>query len=155
MQKRVFSFNYTLKDTKGAVLDQSSDGPLVFLEGAGQIIPALEAKIIFMSPGDKTNVKLAAQDAYGLPDERLKMDVPKKELSHIEISIGSFLQLQLQDQLKVVQVTKITDDLVTLDGNHPLSGQDLEFDIEMVSVREASNDEIKHGHAHGPGGHHH
>jgi FKBP-type peptidyl-prolyl cis-trans isomerase SlyD len=155
MQKRVFSFNYTLKDTKGAVLDQSSDGPLAFLEGAGQIIPALEAKIIFMSPGDKANVKLAAQDAYGLPDEKLKMDVPKKELSHIEISVGSFLQLQLQDQLKVVQVTKITDDIVTLDGNHPLSGQDLEFDIEMISIREASNDEVKHGHAHGPGGHHH
>jgi FKBP-type peptidyl-prolyl cis-trans isomerase SlyD len=149
------SFNYTLKDNEGKVLDQSNDGPLLFLEGAGQIIPALEEQIINMPIGAKKSVKLEAKDAYGIPDAKMTMDVPKAELAHIKVEMGSFLQLQLQDSVKVVRVTKITDSAVTLDGNHPLAGVDLEFDIEIADVRPATQDEMAHGHAHGPGGHHH
>jgi FKBP-type peptidyl-prolyl cis-trans isomerase SlyD len=155
MKKRVLSFNYTLKDTKGQVLDASTDGPLAFLEGAQQIIPALEEQISGMLIGQKKNVKLAAKDAYGEVEAKMVMDVPKKEVAHLQIEVGSFLQLQLQDSVKVVRITKITDDTVTLDGNHPLAGQDLEFDVELVDSRDASNEELAHGHAHGPGGHHH
>ncbi len=155
MKRRVLSFNYTLKDTKGQVLDASTDGPLAFLEGAQQIIPALEEQISGMLIGQKKNVKLAAKDAYGEVEAKMVMDVPKKEVAHLQIEVGSFLQLQLQDSVKVVRITKITDDTVTLDGNHPLAGQDLEFDVELVDSRDASNEELAHGHAHGPGGHHH
>jgi FKBP-type peptidyl-prolyl cis-trans isomerase SlyD len=155
MKKRVLSFNYTLKDTKGQVLDSSTDGPLAFLEGSQQIIPALEDQIKSMLIGQKKNVKLAAKDAYGEVEEKMVMDVPKKEVAHLQIEVGSFLQLQLQDSMKVVRITKITDDTVTLDGNHPLAGQDLEFDVELVDSRDASNEEMAHGHAHGAGGHHH
>ncbi len=155
MKRRVLSFNYTLKDTKGQVLDASTDGPLAFLEGSQQIIPALEEQISGMLIGQKKNVKLAAKDAYGEVEAKMVMDVPKKEVAHLQIEVGSFLQLQLQDSVKVVRVAKITDDTVTLDGNHPLAGQDLEFDVELVDSRDASNEELAHGHAHGPGGHHH
>ncbi len=155
MNKRVLSFNYTLKDTKGQVLDASTDGPLAFLEGAQQIIPALEEQIKTMLIGQKKNVKLAAKDAYGEVEPKMVMDVPKKEVAHLNIEVGSFLQLQLQDSIKVVRITKITDDSVTMDGNHPLAGQDLEFDVELVDSREATKEEMAHGHAHGPGGHHH
>ena len=155
MKRRVLSFNYTLKDTKGQVLDASTDGPLAFLEGAQQIIPALEEQLKGMLIGQKKNVKLAAKDAYGDVESKMIMDVPKKEVAHLQIEVGSFLQLQLQDSIKVVRVAKITDDTVTLDGNHPLAGQDLEFDVELVDSRDASNEELAHGHAHGPGGHHH
>jgi FKBP-type peptidyl-prolyl cis-trans isomerase SlyD len=155
MKKRVLSFNYTLKDTKGQVLDASTDGPLAFLEGSQQIIPALEEQISGMLIGQKKNVKLAAKDAYGEVEAKMVMEVPKKEVAHLQIEVGSFLQLQLQDSVKVVRITKITDDTVTLDGNHPLAGQDLEFDVELVDSRDASNEEMAHGHAHGPGGHHH
>jgi FKBP-type peptidyl-prolyl cis-trans isomerase SlyD len=155
VNRRVMSFNYTLKDNEGKVLDQSNDGPLLFLEGAGQIIPALEEQIINMPIGAKKSVKLEAKDAYGIPDAKMTMDVPKAELAHIKVEMGSFLQLQLQDSVKVVRVTKITDSAVTLDGNHPLAGVDLEFDIEIADVRPATQDEMAHGHAHGPGGHHH
>lgn len=155
MSRRVMSFNYTLKDNQGQVLDQSTDAPLYFLEGAQQIIPALEEAIINMPIGTSKNVKLKAADAYGLPDPKMMMDVPKEELAHLKIEIGSFLQLQLQDSVKVVRVAKITDASVTLDGNHPLAGQDLEFDVSIVDVRPATKEEISHNHAHGPGGHHH
>jgi FKBP-type peptidyl-prolyl cis-trans isomerase SlyD len=155
MKRRVLSFNYTLKDTKGQVLDASTDGPLAFLEGAQQIIPALEDELKGMLIGQKKNVKLAAKDAYGEVEAKMVMDVPKKEVAHLQIEVGSFLQLQLQDSIKVVRITKITDDTVTMDGNHPLAGQDLEFDVELVDSREASNEELAHGHAHGAGGHHH
>jgi FKBP-type peptidyl-prolyl cis-trans isomerase SlyD len=155
MKRRVLSFNYTLKDTKGQVLDASTDGPLAFLEGAHQIIPALEEQLKGMLIGQKKNVKLAAKDAYGDVEAKMVMDVPKAEVAHLQIEVGSFLQLQLQDSIKVVRITKITDDTVTMDGNHPLAGQDLEFDVELVDSRDASNEELAHGHAHGAGGHHH
>lgn len=155
MSRRVMSFNYTLKDNQGQVLDQSNDGPLYFLEGAQQIIPALEEAIINMPIGTAKNVKLKAADAYGLPDPKMMMDVPKEELAHLKIEVGAFLQLQLRDSVKVVRVSKISDTAVTLDGNHPLAGQDLEFDVSVVDVRPATQEEITHNHAHGPGGHHH
>ncbi len=154
-QKRVLSFNYTLKDVNGLTLDASSEGPLAFLEGTGQIIPALEAQIKDMSAGEKKNVKLKAVDAYGLVDEKMTMKVPKNELAHLKIEVGGFLQLNLGEQMKVVRVAEIAETEVTLDGNHPLAGMDLEFDIEMVESRSATEEEVTHGHAHGPHGHHH
>lgn len=155
MKRRVLSFNYILKDTNGQVLDQSAEVPLAFLEGAGQIIPALEDELKGMLIGQKKNVKLAAKDAYGEVEPNMMMEVPKQELSHLQIEEGSFLQLQLQDQVKVVRVAKINEETVTLDGNHPLAGQNLEFDVELMDSRDATNEELAHGHAHGAGGHHH
>ena len=155
MKRKVISFNYTLKDTKGEVLDASSGQPMAFLEGAQQIIPALEEQLKGMLIGQKKNVKLGAADAYGLVEPKMIMDVPKAEVAHLKIEVGSFLQLQLSDSMKVVRVIKITDENVTLDGNHPLAGQDLEFDVEMVDLRDATEEELTHGHAHGAGGHHH
>lgn len=152
--RRVFTFNYTLKDSAGKILDQSDDGPLAFLEGVGQIIPALEKQLILLSPGDKKLVKLLASEAYGMPEPKMIMDVPKEDLAHLKVELGGYLQLQLRDQVKVVKITSITETHVTLDGNHPLAGQDLEFDVELVEVRDATLEEIQHGHAHGPGGHH-
>jgi FKBP-type peptidyl-prolyl cis-trans isomerase SlyD len=153
--KRVMSFNYTLKDVSGQILDSSDDGPLAFLEGTGQIIPALEEEISGMLIGQKKIVKLPAERAYGIPQANLVMDVPKEELAHLKIEVGAFLQLDLGQQLKVVRITQIGEKTVTLDGNHPLAGQDLEFEVEMVDSRPATAEELAHGHAHGPGGHHH
>jgi len=154
-QKRVLSFNYTLKDDKGQVIDASTDAPMAFLEGTSQIIPALEAQIKDMAAGEKKIVKLKAADAYGEVDEKMSMQVPKQELAHLQIELGGYLQLQLEQDVRVVRVTKIDEKEVTLDANHPLAGFDLEFDIEMVESRPATDDEVAHGHAHGAGGHHH
>lgn len=155
MGRKVFQFNYTLRGMDGNVLDNSADAPLSFLEGAGQIIPALEAEIIQMAPGDKRNVKLKAKDAYGLVDEKMKMDVDRSELAHLNLEIGTYLRLDLGEHTKIVRVAGLTESSVTLDGNHPLAGQDLDFDVELLSARDATTEEVSHGHAHGPGGHHH
>lgn len=153
--KKVISFNYVLKDSKGQVLDSSEGEPMAFLTGVGQIIPALEDQLVGMLIGSQKTVNLAAKDAYGENDPKMIIEVPKSELAHLQIEEGAFLQLNLGQQLKVVRVSKITDEKVTLDGNHPLAGQDLVFDVEMVNSREATAEEVAHGHAHGPGGHHH
>ena len=133
---RVIAFNYILKNDKGETLDASeANQPLPFLEGHQQIIPALEKEISAMKEGDKKQVKLSAADAYGEFRQDMIMDVPKEELAHLKIQVGSQLQLQLEKQTKIVKVTKITDSTVTLDGNHPLAGKDLIFDIEMVEIK--------------------
>lgn len=153
--QRIISFSYTLKGPNGDVIDSSFDGPMAFLTGIGQIIPKLEQELLGMLVGQKKLVPLKADEAYGQRDPKMVMQVPKTELAHLEIEVGSFLQLNLGETLKVVQVAKVDDTEVTLDGNHPLAGLDLEFDVEIVDSRLATAEEISHGHAHGPGGHQH
>lgn len=158
--RRVLAFNYVLKGPDGNILDASEAGqPLPYLEGAGQILPKLEEEIKDMKEGDKKTVKLEAQDAYGEVRENMFMDVPKQELEHIpELEVGAHLRLELGDGSHVVRVAKISDTQITLDGNHPLAGQALEFEIEMALVREATSEEVLHGHPHGlhgDAGHHH
>lgn len=155
---RVIAFNYVLKNTKGDVIDASEPNqPLPFMEGRQQIIPALETVLSTMAEGDKQKVSIKAGDAYGEFRQEMIMEVPKEEVAHLQIEVGSFLQLQLGEGVKVVKVSNMTDTHVTLDGNHPLAGADLEFDVEVVLVREATVDEVLHGHAHGLHGdaHHH
>jgi len=155
MKNRVLAFNYTLKDKDGKVLDSSTEGPLATIEGQGQIIPALESQIKNMKAGEKKVVNLKAIDAYGIPQPEMIIEVPKKEVEHLKAEVGSFLQLQMGEEVRVVRITAITDEKVTLDANHPLAGVDLEFTIEMVESRDATEEEIAHGHVHGAHGHQH
>ena len=156
MKRGVFAFNYVLKGADGQMLDASDAGePLAFLEGTGQIIPKLEEEVITMKAGEKKTVNLSAKDSYGLPDPKMMMDVPKEELAHLKIELGAYLQLNLGEETKVVRVASINEKSVVLDGNHPLAGVDLVFDIEMMTVREATDEEAQHGHAHGAHGHGH
>lgn len=156
LNPRVIAFNYILKNAQGEVLDSSQPNqPMPFLEGRQQIIPALESVLVLMSEGDKRKVALKAAEAYGEFRPDMVMDVPKEELAHLKIEVGTHLQLQLNQGVQVVKVSKITDTHVTLDGNHPLAGVDLEFDIEIMLIRQATADEIQHGHAHGLHGHAH
>lgn len=149
--RRVLAFNYVLKGPDGNILDASEKGqPLPYLEGAGQIIPKLEEEIKGLKEGEKKTVKLAAADAYGDVKDNMFMDVPKEELTHLpQLEVGSHLRLELGQGAQIVRVSKITDTHVTLDGNHPLAGQDLEFAIEMVLIRPATSEEEAHGHPHG------
>ena len=154
--KKVLTFHYTLKNTQGEILDSSEpQDPMSFLTGSGHIIPALEDQIQSLQPGEKKTVKLEAKDAYGPVEPKMMIDVPKKELAHLKLELGGWLQIENGGHNRAVRIVKMDDEKVTLDGNHPLAGQDLEFNIEMVEVRPATQDELDHGHAHGPGGHHH
>lgn len=153
---RVIAFNYVLKNSQGEQLDASEPNqPLPFLEGRQQIIPLLEAEILKMAEGDKKNISIKASEAYGDYRADMVMEVPKEEVAHLKVTVGSHLQLQLGEGMKVVKITKISDTHVTMDGNHPLAGVDLVFDIEVMLVREATVDEVLHGHAQGLHGHAH
>lgn len=154
---RVIAFNYVLKNTQGDLIDASEPNqPMPFLTGRGQIIPGLESEIINLTEGDKKVISVPAAQAYGEVRADMVMEVPKEELAHLaDLQVGSHLQLQLGEGVKIVTVSKISDSHVTLDGNHPLAGTDLVFDIEVALVREATADEVLHGHAHGLHGHAH
>ena len=128
---------------------------MTFLEGVGQIIPGLETHLRAMKVGDKKNVTVAARDAYGEKDPGNVVELPLNQMPTRSIKIGDRFRAGDSPNAPVVTVTKVTATHVTLDGNHPLAGMDLRFDVEVTAIRDATKDELDHGHVHGAGGQHH
>ncbi|MBB3330359.1 FKBP-type peptidyl-prolyl cis-trans isomerase SlyD [Halomonas campaniensis] len=156
-QNSVVAFHYTLTNNAGEVLD-SSEGrePLTYLHGAGNIIPGLEKELEGRAAGDKLTATIEPSDGYGEKQDQLVQEVPRDAFQGVEsVEPGMQFQAQTQGGPLMVTVTSVEGDTVTVDGNHPLAGQTLNFDVEIASVREASQEEIEHGHVHGEGGHQH
>jgi FKBP-type peptidyl-prolyl cis-trans isomerase SlyD len=153
----VVSIHYTLKDDAGEVIDSSLGGqPLAYLHGHGNLVPGLERELTGKSAGDKLLVKIPPADGYGEYDPQLVQRVPRRALKGVaNVRVGLRLQAQTGHGPKPVTVTHIAGDMVTLDGNHPLAGKHLNFDVEIAAVRPATEEELSHGHVHGPDGHHH
>ncbi len=154
---RVVTFHYTLRDPSGRVLDTSADvDPVTYLEGAGQIIDGLDEQLRTTAAGAKVRVQVPAKKAYGERDAAQMQKVNRSVLPvEGELNVGDQFQTGPHRSDPVVTVAAIEGDDVLLDGNHPLAGVDLTFDVEILTVREANAEEISHGHAHGPGGHAH
>ena len=152
----VVTFNYTLKDDAGEVIDSSSPGePLAYLHGHGNLVPGLERELEGKNTGEKLTVKVAPADGYGELSKDLIQKVPRRSLKGIaKITVGMRLHAQTDQGTRAVTVKAVTGDMVTIDGNHPLAGKNLNFDIDLVDVRDATEEELAHGHVHGPGGHH-
>jgi FKBP-type peptidyl-prolyl cis-trans isomerase SlyD len=153
----VVSMHYTLKDDKGEVID-SSDGsePLTYLQGAGNIIPGLEEALAGKKKGDKLHVTISPEKGYGERDERLVQSIPKSQFQDSgRLKVGMQFQIRSQGGPMVLTVVEVKDSEVVVDGNSPLAGQTLHFDVEITDVRAATEEELAHGHVHGPGGHHH
>ena len=156
-QNTVVAFHYTLKNDSGEVLD-SSEGrdPLTYMHGSGNIIPGLEKELEGKATGDKLEVAVTPEEGYGEIQEGLVQEVPRDAFQGVEdVQPGMQFQAQTQGGPLMVTVTQVEGDTVTVDGNHPLAGQNLNFDVEIAEVREASQEEIEHGHVHGEGGHEH
>lgn len=153
----VVEIDYTLTDDAGTVLDSSQGrGPLAYLHGAGNIIPGLESELEGKIAGASFKVSIAPAQAYGERNESLINVVPKQELAEIpDLEVGIQLQAQSPQGIQIFTVTEIGDSTVTLDGNHPLAGVTLHFAVEVINVRVATEEELSHGHVHGPGGHRH
>jgi FKBP-type peptidyl-prolyl cis-trans isomerase SlyD len=152
----VVTFNYVLKDDAGQVIDSSSpEEPLAYLHGHGNLVPGLERELEGKAAQDKLSVKVAPADGYGEYSEELVQRVPRRSFKGIaKITVGMRLHAQTDQGPRAVTVKAVTGDMVTIDANHPLAGQNLNFDIELVDVRDATAEELAHGHVHGPGGHH-
>jgi len=154
---QVVSIHYTLRDDTGEVIDRSATGePLAYLHGRGQLIPGLERELTGREAGDRLEVKIAPAEGYGEYDRELVQQVPRRALKGVgQLRVGLRLQAQTPDGPRAVTVTQLNGDMVTLDGNHPLAGKTLHFQVEVAAVRAATEEELAHGHVHGPGGHHH
>ena len=161
MQNKVISVDYNLfRDTAEGELIESTEGkaPLVFLSGVGQMIPEFESNVVELGINDEFSFGIKAENAYGKRDDNavtdLPMDMFKQDGEVIEeLEEGRMLPLQDQNGNVVPAVVKtINDETVTMDLNHPLADQDLHFTGKVVEIREATKEELDHGHVHGPGG---
>ena len=158
---KVATIHYTLTDDNAQVLDSSDGGdPLAYIQGIGNLIAGLEEQLEGKGAGDKFKASIAPAQAYGDRDEDLMQTLDAEDFADIDdLEVG--LQLEASsseegdDELNVVTVVAIEGDSVTVDGNHPLAGETLHFDVSVVSVRDATEEELEHGHVHGTGGHHH
>ncbi|MFP3089532.1 peptidylprolyl isomerase [Treponema sp. TIM-1] len=161
IKNRVVSIGYTLRDAENQFIETSSNfEPLVYLHGHENIIPGLEKALEGKTEGDAFTVTISAADAYGERDENLVIQVPLENFEGAgTVKAGMQFEADTPEGSQMVTVTQVEGSTVTVDANHPMAGMDLTFDITVVSVREASPEEISHGHPHHPhhahGRHHH
>jgi FKBP-type peptidyl-prolyl cis-trans isomerase SlyD len=152
--RRVLTFHYTLRDPSDRVIDTSAGGePVTYLEGAGQIIDGLDEQLRDAAAGEKRRVRVVAAKAYGERDAAQVQRVNRRLLPvEGELKVGDSFQAGEDRHAPVVTVAGFAGEDVLLDANHPLAGVDLTFDVEVISVRKATADELEHGHAHGATG---
>jgi FKBP-type peptidyl-prolyl cis-trans isomerase SlyD len=152
-KNKVAAIHYTLRDNEGTVID-SSEGrdPLHYLHGAGNLIPGMEEGLEGKTQGEKLTLQIEPEKGYGEKDETLIQKVPRSAFGEQEVKPGMRFST---NQGGVVTVTEVGLDTITVDGNHPLAGVPLNFAVEVVEVRNATEEEITHGHVHGENGHQH
>ena len=153
---KVVLIHYTLTNDAGNVLDSSSGRePLAYIQGHNNLISGLEKALEGKAAGDKVSVKIAPADGYGEYDAEKVQRVPRRQFGGVK-NLQPGMQFQAQTssgEVRVITIKSIQGDMVTVDGNHELAGQNLNFDVEIVEVRDATQDELEHGHVHGPGDH--
>lgn len=154
----VVSLAYTLKNATGEELDVSDkQDPFIYLHGSGQTVPGFETNLEGMRIGERKDFQLSPDQAYGEVNDSLRITVGRDNFpKEVELEVGQRFAADAGDGREVVfEIAAIKGDKVSLDGNHPLAGQTLHFSVEVLAVREATGEELSHGHAHGPDGHHH
>jgi len=153
----VVGIEYTLKDKDGGVVDTNAGGdPLLFIQGMGTLVPGLEIALNGRALGEKFEVEVKAVDGYGEYDPNRRRALPREKVPQLaEAKPGMLLQASGPEGVSVVTVADVTDTEIIIDGNHPMAGKDLFFSIHVTEIREATAEELAHGHVHGPGGHHH
>jgi len=156
-ENTVVLIDYKLTDDEGTVIDSSDGaGPLAYLHGAGNIIQGLEEALLGKETGDEVVASIEPAKGYGERNEDMKQDVPTELFGGVDnIEVGMQFQSETDQGPVMVTVVAIHDEMITVDGNHPLAGVNLNFDVTVRDVREPSKEELEHGHVHGEGGHDH
>ncbi|HGX92082.1 MAG TPA: peptidylprolyl isomerase [Candidatus Tenderia sp.] len=151
-QNKVAIITYTLTNVNGDVLDQANEEqPFAFIAGTGNIIPGLDEALAGKTAGDAVTTTIAPEHAYGERHDELTQTVPKEMFQGVDnVEPGMQFNAQTNQGMSVVTVTNVEGDQVTIDGNHPLAGETLNFDVKILEVRDATADELEHGHVHGP-----
>ncbi|MBF0288898.1 MAG: peptidylprolyl isomerase [SAR324 cluster bacterium] len=153
----VVSIDYNLTNSEGTLMDSSDNhGPLCYIHGIGNLVEGLEKELDGKSVGDSLQVSVSPEEGYGVRDDNLKQVVEKEMFQDAPaLEVGMQFQAQTNEGMQIFAVTHIEGDDVTIDGNHPLAGETLNFDVKILEIRDASDEELQHGHVHGPGGIHH
>ena len=157
-EQKVVTMNYEVADDQGQLIDRSEEGgPLAYIHGNGQLIPGLETALEGRGKGDKIAVDVPPEQGYGERDEEGVQIVARNQFDDsVEIEVGMQFEAQDDDEgHQIVTVVAVDGENITLDTNHPLAGKSLRFEVEILDVRDASAEELSHGHVHGPGGHDH
>ena len=157
-EQKVVTMNYEVADDQGQLIDRSEEGgPLAYIHGNGQLIPGLETALEGRGKGDKIAVDVPPEQGYGERDEEGVQIVARNQFDDsVEIEVGMQFEAQDDDDgHQIVTVVAVDGENITLDTNHPLAGKNLRFEVEILDVRDASAEELSHGHVHGPGGHDH
>jgi len=156
-EKCVVSMHYKLTDESGQLLDESRDQPLLYVHGTNSLIPGLEKQLDGKTIGDQITASVPPEEGYGPVMPQLIQNLPKSTFQGVdEIKVGMEFEASNENSEKmIVRVEAIEGEEVTINGNHPLAGKTLNFDVNIVDVREASEEELSHGHVHGEGGHQH
>lgn len=155
-QDKVVGIHYTVKTAEGQQLDQSKEGqPLQFIFGRGMLIKGLEDVLAGKAVGDKFNADISPEDAYGERHDGLIQTVPRSLFGDNPVEPGMQFRASTDHGEQSVIIVEVDDEQVTVDGNHPLAGQALNFDVEVVEVRDADPSELDHGHVHADGDHNH
>jgi FKBP-type peptidyl-prolyl cis-trans isomerase SlyD len=150
---RVVSIDYELKDSEGKLIDRSDGDPLTYLHGNDNLIPGLERELEGRKAGDSLSVTVAPADGYGERDDELIFAVSKSDFAEPDkIEVGMQFQAHQEGSVNIVTVVGVTDDEVKVDANHPLAGKTLHFSVNVKEVREASAEELEHGHVHAASG---
>lgn len=151
------AIDYTLTDDEGTVIDTSEKStPLWYLHGHGNIVPGLERELTGREVGDRLQVSIEPADGYGEWDEVLAQQVEREQFADFpDLSEGMQFQVETEDGPLVFTVVEVDDNFVKIDGNHPLAGATLNFDVTVREIRMATAEELEHGHVHEPGGHEH
>ena len=156
MSQHIITFHYELKDDAGKALDSSKGKePISFLEGSDTIIPGLEDALLLLKKSETKNISVPYADAYGPYDQSLVTKVARNQFPAEKLNVGDVFQIEKDGMHRLISVIEITDDVVAIDANHPMAGKNLHFRVQIVERREATAEEIDHGHVHGEGGHHH
>lgn len=153
-EQKVAVIHYAVSDSEGTLIDSSyDDKPLSVIHGTGYLIPGLEDALKGHKAGDKFEVNVPADDAYGHREDGFVQQVPKEMFGDIEgLDVGTQLRAETDHGEQTVIVVDMDEETITVDGNHPLAGIDLSFDVEVLEVRDATEDELAHGHVHAEGG---
>jgi FKBP-type peptidyl-prolyl cis-trans isomerase SlyD len=152
-KNKVAAIHYTLRDNEGTVID-TSDGrePLYYIHGSGNLIIGMEEGLEGKTPGDKFSLQISPEKGYGELDPTMVQKVPRSAFGDQEVRTGMKFST---NQGGVVTVKEVGLENITVDANHPLAGVTLNFEVEIMEVRDATPEELSHGHVHGAGGHHH
>ena len=156
--QHVVAIDYTLSNDAGEVIDSSAGAePLVYLHGAGNIVAGLEKALLGKAVGDELDVSIEPEEAYGEYSAELITNLGREMFEGVdELEVGMQFHASAPDGgMQIVTIRDIDGDQVTIDGNHPLAGQQLNFKVKVASIRAASEEELAHGHVHGEGGHQH